>query len=353
MALEHLSRLRRARRRRASSYDRSGGNDDFVTVAPGARHVLGELEGPGVIRHLWVTAISPDPDYLRLACLRIFWEDAPAASVDAPLSDFFGVGFGATVNFASLPLHMGPQNGKGMNCFFPMPFRRRARLEVWNEGEQPLTHLYYYVDWEQGTPVADEDGYFHACFQRQNPTDGIAETGLDNRAFQLGGRNRDGAGNYVLLDCSGRGHYVGCVLSIHNLRQTERHNWYGEGDDMIFIDGDAAPTLHGTGTEDYFNTAWCPNQAHAGPYAGITLPGGVNYGGRISLYRFHIEDPVIFERHLRVTIEHGHANRRSDDWSSVAYWYAERPGTANLERVPGPRRRPYPADHLPGLECRE
>ncbi|TAH37917.1 MAG: DUF2961 domain-containing protein [Planctomycetota bacterium] len=353
MALEHLSRLRRARRRRQSSYDRSGGNDDFAGIAAGAAHRLGELEGPGVIRHLWMTAIGPDPDLLRMASLRIWWDGAAQPSVDAPLSDFFGVGFGATANFASLPLHMAPQDGRGMNCFFPMPFRRGARVEVLNESDQPISHFYYYLDWEQGDAVAEDEAYFHAWFNRQNPTDGISDAGLSNRDYQLGGTNPAGAGNYVVLDCAGRGHYVGCVLSVHNLRLTEQHNWYGEGDDMIFIDGEEHPSLHGTGTEDYFNGAWCPSQAYCGPYAGITLPGGVNYGGRSSMYRFHVEDPVMFERHIRVTIEHGHANRRSDDWSSVAYWYAERPGVPQLARIPASARRPYPPDHAPGLACTE
>jgi hypothetical protein len=128
------------------------------------------------------------------------------------------------------------------------------------------------------------------------------------------------------LEATGRGHYVGCVLNIHNLRDTTEWNWYGEGDDMIFIDGEAwPPSLHGTGTEDYFNTAWCPTQTYHAPYHGITLPGGDNWGGQISLYRFHIEDPVPFERSIRVSIEHGHANKRSDDYSSVAYWYQAEP----------------------------
>jgi len=100
----------------------------------------------------------------------------------------------------------------------------------------------------------------------------------------------------------------------------------GEGDDMIFIDGEGwPPSLHGTGTEDYFNTAWCPQKEYSAPYHGITLGGGDNWGGHISLYRFHVEDPVTFERSIRVTIEHGHANRRSDDYSSVAYWYQAEP----------------------------
>lgn len=353
MALEGLSRLRNARRGRESSYDRSGGNRDFVVVEPGAVHCLGDLEGPGAIRHIWMTALGKDPHLLRTALLRVFWNDHPTPSVEAPLGDFFGVGFGDTVNFSSLPLQMGPQDGKGMNCFFPMPFAERARVEVVNQGEQSIEHLFYYLDWERWPLWNPEEAYFHAWFQRENPTQGISDTGMSNWEFQMEGSNPSGDDNYLVLDCAGRGHYVGCVLSIHNLRKTDQNNWYGEGDDMIFIDGDERPTLHGTGTEDYFNTAWGPKQQVCGPYAGITIPGGRNYSGRISMYRFHIEDPVQFDKSIRVTIEHGHANRRSDDWSSVAYWYAERPGTPNLVSVPVARRLPYPAEHIPGLPCIE
>jgi predicted RNA-binding protein with PUA-like domain len=199
-----------------------------------------------------------------------------------------------------------------------MPFHSEARIEVWNESALPVTHFFYYADYELHDRPDWELGTFHAAFARENPTDGIDATGLTNHAFQMDGVNPTGSGNYDVLRAEGEGHYVGCVLSIQNLRHTHEHNWYGEGDDMIFIDGDAAPTLHGTGTEDYFNTAWCPAEAHQAPYHGIIMPGGPNYSGRVCLYRFHVEDPVIFRRSIRVSIEHGHANRRSDDWSSVA-----------------------------------
>jgi hypothetical protein len=195
-----------------------------------------------------------------------------------------------------------------------------------SELEHENVLLYYYVDYEEFDTLEEGLGRFHAQWRRENPTDGVGEEGQTNEEFLFGGENDTGEGNYTILEAEGRGHYVGCVLNVHNLRETNLWNWYGEGDDMIFIDGEEwPPLLHGTGTEDYFNTAWCPQEKYSAPYHGITLGGGDNWGGQISLYRFHVEDPVTFERSIRVTIEHGHANKRSDDYSSVAYWYQAEP----------------------------
>ncbi len=220
-----------------------------------------------------------------------------------------------------------------------MPFRQSARIELLNEGAQPVPYFYYYVDYELGKQP-DDAAYFHALWHRQNPTDGIAEEGITNHQFQMEGVNLTGEGNYDLLRATGQGHYLGCVLSIFNARRTKEHNWYGEGDDMIFIDGDPRPTLHGTGCEDYFNTAFCPTQAFSGPYHGLVLPGGPNWSGAISMYRFHLPDPVHFSKSIRVSIGHGHANRRSDDYSSVAYWYQTEPHTRPWPMLPVERRLP-------------
>jgi hypothetical protein len=337
-SLRDLPRLRTSRRKRVSSWDRTGGNDDRLHIAPGQTAVLADLGGAGVVNHVWVT-IAPineiDPenpgagfetDFLRRLVLRVYWDGNEHPSVVAPIGDFFGVGHGRTTNFVSAPLQMSPENGRSMNCFFHMPFAAGARFEITSELERDSVYFYYYVDYEELDELEDGLGRFHAQWRRENPTAGIDPAGLTNEAFQLEGVNADGDGNYVILDAVGRGHYVGCVLNIVNLRETDEWNWYGEGDDMIFIDGEAfPPSLHGTGTEDYFNTAWCPTQAYSAPYHGITLPGGPNWSGEISLYRFHVEDPVTFTTSIRVTIEHGHANRRSDDLSSVAYWYQELP----------------------------
>lgn len=217
------------------------------------------------------------------------------------------MGHAMTRNFWSAPLSMSPENGHGFNCFFPMPFPDDARVGVTGECES--------------AEATRQMARFHAEWRRQNPCDGIPDAGLTNDEFLFRGKNLTGEGNYLILYAEGRGQYLGCNLNIHNLRETDQPNWYGEGDDMIFIDGEPfPPSLHGTGTEDYFNCAWCPTQEFNSPYHGIILPGGPNWSGKITLYRYHIADPIQFARSIRVTIEHGHVNRRSDDYSSTAYW---------------------------------
>lgn len=364
--LGELARLRKVRTRRVSSWDRTGGNNDSLKIPPGETVVLADIEGAGCINHIWCTHRCGQADYLRRVVLRMKWDNETGYSVEVPLGDFFGVGHAMMVNFTSLPLQMSPAEGRAFNCFFPMPFGERAQLELVNECDEELT-FYYYVDYELHDEVGSDLGRFHAQWRRQNPCDGIDDTGMSNMEYSFGGKNLDGAGNYVLLEAEGWGHYVGCNLNIHNLRTGEHvrwpneltwpmsleeglgnaevlfkvFNWYGEGDDMIFIDDDTwPPSLHGTGTEDYFNTAYCPAVKYDGLYHGLTLPGGPNWSGKISLYRFHIEDPIHFQKSIRVTIEHGHANHRSDDYSSTAYWYQTEP------HKPFPALPPV-ADRLP------
>jgi hypothetical protein len=346
--LSNLPLLTGTRSARASSWDRTGGNDDRLTIAPGDTAQLAAIDEPGVVRHIWVTIACDDEDYLRKIVLRMYWDGADSPCVEAPVGDFFGLGHAQHRNFVSAPLQMSPQDGKAFNCWFPMPFDS-ARLEVGNECATDVI-FYYYVDYELTGAPDPRAGRFHAQWRRQNPTDGLAdESGLTNSEFQFGGANTDGAGNYVLLDAVGEGHYVGCHVDIENLRQVgpAQFNWYGEGDDMIFVDGEPfPPSLHGTGTEDYFNTAWCPAEEYNAPYHGIVLPGGQNWSGRISLYRYHIEDPVRFQRSIKVTIEHGHDNHRSDDWSSTAYWYQTEPHAPVPPLPPVADRLPRPAERL-------
>jgi hypothetical protein len=123
------------------------------------------------------------------------------------------------------------------------------------------------------------------------------------------------------------------------------------GSDMIFIDGEEwPPSLHGTGAEDYFGTAWCPQPQYSAPYHGITLGGGENWSGQVSYYRFHVEDPVTFEGSIQVTVEHGHANKRSDDYSSVAYWCQTEPHKP-FSILPVDKRIPRPIEEREWAEC--
>jgi Protein of unknown function (DUF2961) len=341
--LGRLAQLRHTKSGRASSWDRTGGNRDFVVIDPGSTVSIALLAEPGTIRHIWMTAGCDDELFLRKVVFRAYWDGEESPSVEVPLGDFFGLGHARSRNFWSLPLQMSPEDGRGFNCWFPMPFSS-ARLTVENEAVDQVT-LYFYVDYELDDLGAEDvsEGRFHAQWRRQNPCNGVDPTLMSNGEYLSGGENLSGDENYVILEAEGHGHYVGCNLNIENLRSVgiDVFNWYGEGDDMIFVDGEVfPPALHGTGTEDYFNTAYSPSEAYSSPYHGIILPGGRNWSGQISLYRFHIEDPVRFQRSIRVTIEHGHANRRSDDYSSTAYWYQSEPHAAFPTLLPVLARLP-------------
>lgn len=340
-----LARLRNCTTRRVSSWDRTGGNDDRLHVLPGETTLLANIAGAGCINHIWCTIACDEADYLRKIVLRAYWDGETNPSIEAPVGDFFGMGHAKTRNFWSLPLQMSPEDGRAFNSFFPMPFAGGARLEISSDCSDEEVLFYYYVDYETYAELPDGLGRFHAQRRRVNPCAGIDDTGMSNEQFKAGGSNVTGVENYVILDAEGQGHYVGCNLNIHNLRYTEEDNWYGEGDDMIFVDGEAfPPSLHGTGTEDYFNTAWCPTQEYSSPYHGMTLGGGPNWSGQVSFYRFHIEDPISFSKSIRVTIEHGHNNHRSDDYSSTAYWYQAEPHKPFPALLPVAERLPRKSD---------
>jgi hypothetical protein len=346
-----ISKMRLGRSKRVSSYDRSGGNKDYYTINPKDRIDICHIKGAGCIRHIWMT-MAPLHDHLRddylprKIVLRMYWDGEENPSVEAPIGDFFGLGHGITKNYTSALLTMSPEDGKSFNCFFPMPYSDGARIEVESEADHAIK-FYFYIDYEELPEIGEDQLRFHAQWRRQCPTDGIDDKNVDNAVYEFGGKNTTGEGNYVILEAEGRGHYVGCNYNVHNLRQTREWNWYGEGDDMIFIDGEAwPPSLHGTGTEDYFNTAWCPQQEVCTPYHGIILGGGPNWSGKISLYRYHILDPIIFNKSIKVTMEHGHNNHRSDDISSTAYWYQAEPHKEFDALLPVEKRLPLP-DILP------
>jgi hypothetical protein len=353
-SLGDLARLRHGlRRMRVSSWDLSGGNDDFWTLGPGEARTIADLAGAGCIRHIWMTMESHEPAWPRQIVLRMWWEGEASPSVEAPIGDFFGIGHGIVKTFSSLPLQMSPEDGRAFNCWFPMPFASRARIEVSNDSPADCI-LYFYVDYEAYAPdgaaeVSQEYGRFHAQWRCQNPADGWADLSRrgDREWLAQAWRtpNLDGAGNYVILEATGKGHYVGCHLDI-DCFQRELCDWYGEGDDMIFVDGEPwPPRLHGTGTEDYVNLAYGPTQEHYGPYHGLTVYSGSKewpWGGKNSVYRYHIEDPIYFEKSIRVTVEHGHANEQSNDYSSTAYWYQTEPHAPFEPLLPVALRLPRP-----------
>ena len=179
------------------------------------------------------------------------------------------------------------------------------------------TPINFYVDYElYHEPLSEPVAYFHAHWHRVNPCRGWAPQ-LQVNSPEVNIPHLDRDGNYVILETEGRGHYVGCNLSVAHFQGS----WWGEGDEMIFVDNDEEwpPSLHGTGSEDYFGHAW-GMQNNASLMNGSALHESIIPGYQVS-YRFHLADPIHFAQRISVTLEHGHANHLSDDWSSTAYWY--------------------------------
>lgn len=327
--LAQLPVLRSYRSRRSSSYDKTGGNRDWWVLAGGATATLLEAERPGCVKHIWMT-VGGDDTFPRTVVLRMWWDGQEHPCVEVPVGDFFGLGHGMLRNFVSLPLQMSPEDGRGMNCWWPMPFDK-ARITVENEGDKAL-NVYFYIDYEEyETPQESNVARFCAMWRRENATEGWLKEWLnDENILRIWDAhpNLSDQDNYLILEAEGEGVYVGCHLDI-DCFERQGNDWYGEGDDMIVIDGEPwPPRLHGTGTEDYFNTAFGPTQEYCAPYHGILVNSGDaewRWRGKNSAYRYHIEDPVRFEKSIRVSIEHGEANALSNDYSSTAYWYQKLP----------------------------
>lgn len=329
-SLGNLATLRDYRSARVSSYDTTGGNADFWVFNAGETKTIADIEGAGVIRHIWMTLACEEIAYLRRIVLRMYWDDESEPSVEVPIGDFYGLGHAKTTYFASAPLSMFD---RGFNCYFPMPFYKRARIEVQHEGDAGPLILYFYFDYDAHKELPDGLGTFHAQWRRENPCQVVTLPAE---------QNIDGKENYLVLEAEGRGHYVGCHINIDALSP----GWWGEGDDMFFIDGESwPPTIHGTGTEDYFNGAWNYNEVKRAfwtPYYGYHLKGNDDYTGKHSMYRYHIEDPIVFQKSLLFSIEHGHANDMGHDYSSTAYWYQAEPHKKTVELLPVEERVPRP-----------
>jgi Protein of unknown function (DUF2961) len=259
-------------------------------VRPGERVVLADLEGPGVVRHIWMTFPPAPPEQMRAVWMEIFYDDGAAPSVSVPCLDFFGVPHGRPVAFASALTSM--PEGRGLNAFFPMPFLGRIRIELTNGSSRPI-QLYYQVDYTRQPALPAEVGFLHCSFRRENPTT----------------MGRD----FVIARVpEGPGRFLGCVVGV---RVLDDGSWYGEGEVKIYRDGDTdLPTICGTGLEDYVGSAWGMG-AHHGPYAGAPLVverASEHRSGAaplatppafVGFYRWHVVDPIVFTDELRVTIQ--------------------------------------------------
>jgi len=328
--LASISRIRTGvKTKRVSSADPTGGNGDNISgIAPGETRVIADIKGAGVINHIWVT-IAPRPDKLSRSdiILRMYWDGNQEPSINSPIGPFFGQGWNESYVFISAPLAAAPGSssptsgtggGAAMTSYFSMPFARGARIEIENQSDLKIDAFYVSVDYTEMEKLPEDAGRFHAWFNREvteaDPVVGENEW----TTFAPFGKNPTGERNYLVADIKGRGHFVGLNYYVHSPSPM----WYGEGDEMIFIDGDTKPTLVGTGTEDYFNTAWCPKEVYMHPYFGLArVNRDIGWLGRTHCYRFHLADPVYFDKSLRFTIEHGHDNVLTLDLATVAYWY--------------------------------
>jgi D-arabinan exo alpha-(1,3)/(1,5)-arabinofuranosidase (non-reducing end) len=339
-----MVQLRDSTSARMSSYDQSGGNGDSCTILPGQTLELAGIPGAGCIRHVYFTVIGQE-HYLRDMVLRMYWDGETDPSVEAPFGDFFGLGHEQPRFFQSLLVCVNPGTGVvgtfGFNSYFPMPFADGARLTLTNEGVAPVG-VWYHIDYEKLDKLDGDVARFHAQWHRENPTTAVGE---QKNVTIHGGVNLDGKENYVILDAEGHGNVVGYFLNVDNVAAGQHggsdDTWYGEGDDMIFIDGEQwPPSLHGTGSEEIFGGGACPNQEYTGPYTGYHIIGNRDYLGKMSMYRFFVADPIRFRKSVRVTVEHGHANNMANDYSSCAFWYQSEPHKPFPPLPPAPERRP-------------
>ena len=324
--LARLFDLRAGRTKRVSSYDRSGGNADRIVIPAGQTAELAHIQGAGIIRHIWFTIACPDPMLRRNAVLRMYWDGEESPSVESPVGDFFGQGWGENYNFAALPVCAAPKEGRALNCYFPMPFSNGAKITIENQSDRQIDAFYYYIDYEEHASIPESAGRFHAWWNREITDAGESDgSGRENEWSTLGPepKNPSDKQNYLFLDAVGRGHVVG----VQYFCDSPGPIWYGEGDDMWLIDGEPWPgSLHGTGTEDFFNSSWSPNELYSHPYFGYArIPHSLAWLGRVHCYRFLLEDPILFEKSIRGSIEHGHANTLTLDLSSVVYWYQTEP----------------------------
>lgn len=313
-------------------------NSDNFRVQPGQTHVLLDEKGPGVITHIWMTFLGPEKQPWapngsanhQEMLLRIYWDGDPRPAVEAPVGDFFANCFGKRSEVISLPVIV--EDADSYNSFWQMPFRKSARVEIVNQSDKPISLLYYNIDWIKKDRLPAATPYFYAQYRQEYPVEG----------------GRD----YTILETTGKGHYVGCVLAV----RSRSPSWFGEGDEKMWIDGEANPSIWGTGTEDYFLSAWGLKTTKT-PYFGTPYfdQWGI-VGGHTSAYRWHLNDPIVFQKGIKVAIEHFgwispdenkdnksmSWNEREDDFSSVAFWYQQGKPTFTA-RAPDAKARTLPS----------
>lgn len=285
----------------------------FIRVPADTTVTLAEINEPGAIQHIWMT---PTGNW-RYSIIRFYWDGESTPSVEVPVGDFFAMGWGRYAQLTSMAVCVNP--GSAFNCYWEMPFRKSCRITFENLDDKAMT-LYYQIDYTL-TEVPEDAGYFHAQFRRVNP--------LQYKDV------------YTILDgVKGWGQYVGTYLAwgVHST------GWWGEGEIKFFLDGDRDfPTICGTGTEDYFCGSYdfevnSRYQEFTTPYSGlaqVVRPDGLyDSQQRFGLYRWHIMDPIRFQKDLKVTIQAlgwrsgGRYLPLQDDISSVAFWYQKEPHTA-------------------------
>jgi hypothetical protein len=289
-----------------------------ISLAPSSTVALADIDGPGAIQHIWMTV---DPQFWRRLVLRFYWDEEERPSVEVPMGDFFCNGWSVPANVNSLPVAVNPSGG--LTAYWVMPFKKHARITIENLASNEVPGFYYQIDYTL-TPVPPDLAYFHTQWRRSNPLPYLSP--------------------HVLLDdVQGPGHFVGTYIAW----EARRNGWWGEGEVKFYIDGDTDwPTICGTGTEDYFGGAWCFEQPE-GEYskystAFLGLPqilrpyGPHKIQQRFGMYRWHIMDPIRFQRSIRATIQAlgWHADRHDeqprylpleDDISSTAFWYQAEP----------------------------
>jgi hypothetical protein len=285
-----------------------------------------------VITHIWFTIAARSDQHLKEIVLRGYWDGNSKPSVEVPVGDFFGLNLGEYVIYESAYLACSP--GKSLNCYFAMPYKKSARFTVSNESKEPIGAFYSNIDYQNVPNLPSDALYFHAQYRQAAPC--VPVTG---EAAKL---NPNGERNYVFAEARGRGHLMGVTLGV--LQNAE--GWWGEGDEMIFVDDESKPLINGTGSEDYFLGSWDFGGEHGAipfghrQYGAPLIVAAEHTGGRYCCYRWHGDNPVTFERYLRHTIEHGHGNDRGDNFFSACYWYQSEPYTdfpalpAVAERIP-------------------